>query len=524
MSAFSQPFQSSIDLHNTTFPDGVEIVKGPDYDNWNYGTLKISLEKTSITKKPVFFRFTTDCSGSMSDKCKDGRTKMDHIQHTMCNMLHFFAENDEAVIFVDISAFDDQIHKIIPTTQVTAANINELVVAINKMRPMNSTNIELALQDADVAIQKHLQSYPDHSVSHIFMTDGDATAGVCSPEYLASLVAENCSSTFIAFGLQHNVDMMQKLGASSKNSSNWLIDKLENAGLVYGEILNNELFKVLENVEISMSNGVIYDYKKGCFVDKLYIGNLVTEVEKVYHVLAFNREIIASIVGTTSSGENYSDVVDCLPNLLCEDGAVWPCDLTEQIFRLRAQQLMFESKNFDSNEPARFPRLGGMQRQNAIGPFLARQNACIVAQEVEAEVNVEAEVGVEVERPIEIFRKKLSTFLEIMQKYMKEKTKEEDPFMKGLCDDIYLTIRSLGTYRQRVCVSARESSQGRQQCYNVTDFDFDAAPENTLANYNVSRSSTNAAYQTPRCVGLMRTCSAPIKKNIKSGDEQELEA
>jgi uncharacterized protein YegL len=535
--------QSYIALHSAPFPEGVEIKKNADHAAYKYGTLNISAGTASISTRPTFFRFTIDCSGSMSDKCKDGRTKMDHTQHTLNNMLRFFAENEEATIFVQVSAFDDKIHEIIPTTEVTKANVSELVFAVNKMYPMQSTNIELALQDAACAINTHLSTHPDHAVSHIFMTDGDATAGNTKADYLATLVSDNGSNTFIAFGLSHSVETMLKLGSANKNSSNWLIDQLENAGLVYGEILNNELFKVLDQVEIEMTNGVVYDYKKGEFVDKLYIGNLITEVKKVYHVLALDDEVSAKISGIKVI-ELFSDVANCLPDLE-EEGSIVPCDLTDQYFRLRTQQFMFEAKDFavglyDSQflfGQTPMPRLdGGLKRQNAIPNFNDEDDLSVAASktpgplclknpdELEEE---EEEVPIQTQSPMQIFRKTLGDFLEIMKKYMKDQNKEEDPLMAGLCDDIYLTIRSLGTFRQKMCIAARETSQGRQQCYNVSDFDFDSIPmaPRPPMGHTMSRAATNAAYQTPSAIKLMRTCSAPMRKSRQSDDdEQDLEA
>ena len=493
MSAFNRTFETSIQLHNISAPEGVEINKSHEYDSYKYGILKISAEKISINTRPMFFRFTTDCSGSMSDKCKDGRTKMDHIQHTMSNMIRFFADSDEATIYIQVHAFDDKIHEIISTTRVTKDNVASLIVAIGKMYPMQSTNIELALTDAAKCIEKHIIENPEHSTSHIFLTDGDATAGNFDADYLASLVKENTSSMFLAFGLQHSAGTMQKLGSANARSSNWLIDNLENAGLVYGEILNNELFKVLEQVEIFVVGGVIYDYKKGEFVEKLYLGDLVTETQKTYHILAKDGNISARISGVkyNNSSEHYHV---CEGLAVCESES---CDLTPHIFRLRTQQYMFESKKFE-NESVSARHGNALRRQNAI-PALQLPDL--------------EEDQFQPRQPtlLEIFKNKMNDFLRVMQKYLKE----DDPFMKGLCDDMYLTIHSVGTHNQRMCVGARENSQGSQQCYNVADFNLDLDDD-----YTLSQMSTNNAYQTPSVLKLMRTCSAPMKKNTQSDDEQ----
>ena len=512
MSVFSNTFETSIDLHSVSMPEGVEINKNSEYDSYEYGILNISAEKTSITARPIFFRFTTDCSGSMSDKCKDGRTKMDHIQHTMCNMILFFADSEEATIYIQVHAFDDKIHEIIPTTHVTKDNVASLIVAVGQMYPMQSTNIELALADAAQCIEKHLIENNGHSVSHIFLTDGDATAGNQNADYLISLVKENTSNVFVAFGLQHSARMMQKLGNANQSSSNWLIDNLENAGLVYGEILNNELFKVLEKVEINLVGGVIYDYKKGEFADKLYIGDLVTETQKTYHILAKDRNVSARISGIKYNNFN-KDYYFGDGWAMCNKES---CDLTPHIFRLRTQQYMFESKKFENeNAPMPLIRRGtALQRQNAV-PMLQRCNPFPALQlpDVETETFPSDEPS-----PLENFKNKMKDFLIVMQKYMREHAKDDDPFMKGLCDDMYITIRSTGTPCQRMYVGARENSQGSQQCYNVADFDLDLD-----GDYTLSQIPMNAAYQTPSAMKLMRTCSAPMKKRNRSEEEEKEE-
>jgi len=483
MAAFSAHFTAHINQHTDPFIDGLVIKKPAGCESHVYGNLCIDAAKASITKSPCFFRFTTDCSGSMSDRCKDGRTKMEHIRHTMTNMMHFFADNEEeASIYVQVSAFDDQIHHIIATTLVTKDNVLALITAIDTMRPMQNTNIELALTDAASAVDAHLALYPDHVVSHIFMTDGDATAGICNPSVLASLVTDNCSNTFIAFGLQHNPSMMLALGRANKRSSNWLIDKLENAGLVYGEILNNELYKVMTNVSVVVTDGLIYDYLTGEFVDKLYLGDLVTEVKKVYHILAPDSDVVASVSGTTMNGSTYHRYASVVQNS--------GIDLTEQALRLRCQQYMFEAKNFEY-VPSQF-RAGGLRRQFALGPFPQIDEPVIEPT---------------FKTPVEVYRKEMTDFMDFMKKYMKDTGKEEDPFMLGLCDDMYITIRSLGTHRQAMCIVARETSQGRQQTYNVNDFDLDSAQFGGAGVRHQLMRSQTTAYQTPSALRMMRTCT-----------------
>lgn len=499
----SNPIQNSyIQFHNAPFPEGVEIKNNSVYKN--YGVLSIHTNNVPITKKPRFFHFKMDCSSSMSDRCKDGRTKMQHTQHTLTNMLYFFAKNKDATIFVQVNAFDISIHPIIPVTQVTKENIDSLVAAIDKMRPLQNTNIELALQDSDTEIQQYMSDYPGHDVSHIFMTDGKSTAGNMSSEYLSTLVSDKCSNTFIAFGLDHSSILMQKLGNANKNCSNWLIDQLENAGLVYGEILNNELYRAFDNAEIKTKNCLVYNYINGEFVDSLYIGNLCSESKKMYHVLGMNDSADCSIF--ISGIESQSGIF-----VLSETNYKEGNDFTEQIFRLRTQQLMFEAKSVGLY--AFYPRPYLFRSQNALPNPQMSLKMC-TNEDMEAGFGVYVEPTMEdMTLPLQQFKQKLNDFFEIMSSYMKTHNKEEDPFMKRLTDDIYLTIRTFGTQRQEMCIYARETSQGRQQCYNVADFGLDELeiPPVPILKYTMSTNHTNIDSQTPSLIDLMRTCSAPFR-------------
>jgi len=521
---------ASIEIHNVAFPVGVSssvLERGQDTDTDTdtdtdkYASLAIKASKASISTKPIFLNFSIDSSGSMSDECKDGRTKMQHIKHTASNMIRFLSANEDANVFIRMVCFSDYVQMVIPTTRVEKTNVDALLAQIDTLYPNAGTNIESALQDCEDAIYEHLKKHPDHAVSHIFMTDGDATTGMVDGDYLASIVPNVGSHTFIAFGLNHKASTMAKLGKAHRNSSNWLIDQLENAGLVYGEILNNELFKTLENVEISMTDGLIYDYLTGRFVEKLYAGNFVSEATKTYHVLAFNDRVKAQITGITMDGDGYVRVIDCIPDLLDAQGVPVPVDLTEQIFRLQTQQLMFKSKEFRYQPPpmrslwSRHVPLGFAQRQIAFGSQdfdfgpcnpLDYEDDILLSNEFEP---VPPDAGPDTKADMELFRKAMTDFLQTMKTFMREKNKEDDVFMTGLCDDISLTLNTFGTGKQDLCVGARETSQGRQQAYNPTDFDLVDTMPDAPQLHKVSRGITTS-YLTPSARNTMRAVSQPM--------------
>lgn len=127
-----------LDFHTNTNKLSKETLSNMDFastsrsntNNESFGCLEIHVGETTINIDPVFFLFNIDESGSMSELCKDGKTKMDHIQFTMNQMLLYFAENPEATIYVHVNAFSDNVRTVIETTQVTTQNVNDIIERI----------------------------------------------------------------------------------------------------------------------------------------------------------------------------------------------------------------------------------------------------------------------------------------------------------------------------------------------------------------------------------------------------------
>ena len=57
--------------------------------NAKFGILNFIAITTEESSDELDFLFSVDCSGSMSDICSDGRSKMQHIIHTLKNIIIF---------------------------------------------------------------------------------------------------------------------------------------------------------------------------------------------------------------------------------------------------------------------------------------------------------------------------------------------------------------------------------------------------------------------------------------------------
>ncbi len=118
------------------------------FEEAKFGILNFNAVTSKQTDTEHEFLFVIDRSGSMSDICSDGRTKMRHILHTLKNMILFFHENSTLKININVITFDTRTDEIIARTKITHDNLDEIIFKIEKISPRDSTNIELALNQS----------------------------------------------------------------------------------------------------------------------------------------------------------------------------------------------------------------------------------------------------------------------------------------------------------------------------------------------------------------------------------------
>jgi len=403
-----------------------------------FGIVKINTHIPPKLHKTLFFLFTVDCSGSMSDLCKDKRTKNAHIIHTLTNMLRFFSEKENIFIYVQVDAFDDKISSIIKPVLVSPANVADLIDLLKKIYPRNSTNIELALMNASAQIDAAdsfvvLTSAEEGTGAalpdkyHIFMTDGDITSGNSCEKHLKTLLNPHATNIFIGFGIDHNIRVLSELGGGNDPSSSvnnyYFIDVLENSGLVYGEIIHNILQVSLKHVDLFLVNGLIYNWKTNAWTNTMNIGNLIFGTEKVFHIVSFQEPIVITSSGfvedVCSGNPFYYTQYKCEPVGESES-------ITKYKYRQRTQQLLFLARHFDDYK------------------------------------NVDGENGVN-----DVKKKLRDFFNELKEVGLGLMDEGDKPFIKLLMDDVYVTLKMFGTSYNSLYSNARQTSQGTQRCYNV---------------------------------------------------------
>jgi len=423
-----------------------------------FGVINLKIKKMSPSIQKRHFVFTVDCSGSMSDICNDGKTKMDHANHTLMNMIIYFAEHPELMVSISVFAFDGSIYNIIMNEKVSEENLDKLTQDVKKIRPKDITNIEKALVNSRDYIENYINNNSDVYVSHIFMTDGDATDGVTIPFKLKEYVTPLVSNIFIGFGIEHNAYLLKELACDSKNNY-YFVDELEKAGLVYGEILHSIIYRILENTTISVLNGLIYDWKKNIWVDKIDVGDLISENNKIFHVLSDKPSEFACIFKTSHcvTKELFDFTIqNTIKNVdNNEDGFV---DLTQYKYRQRTQQLLFEvnQHNFNkvkSEEPLKFNR--------SYYNYNDTHNIDIDnTDDIHATDN-----SIKLKEAMKGLLKEMQQFLENLDNTM---VASDSTFIKLLCDDLYICLKTFDTKHSAMFSCARQLSQGAQRAYSAT--------------------------------------------------------
>ena len=424
------------------FIDG-NLIAGTISDS-HFGILNLKALRDDHNNLSHDFVFMVDRSASMEDRCGDGKTKMQHICHILKNMVSYFKEHPTIRAHITICTFDDVCDTILERVIITDTNFSKIIGTIDGIMPRGSTNIEAAIQHINQCCAEIRTEFPTHNICSVFMTDGQVTTGNSEVDAISGLIDRTIDNTFIGVGLEHDGTLLSTLG-SGQNCNYYFIDKLENSGFVYGEIIHGVIYKMLTNVQLTIEFGLIYDFKNNKWVNSIDIGNVVGESDKVYHVATHAPDACwISVSGNKLDGTVMEPLV-----ALKRDG--W-ATLDKYIYRQRTLQHLynindFVKRQYNNNDHNVF---GILQRPATEQPIIDEQK---------------------------LIRDALHAFIDEMKTFMTANNLTHDSFMKNLCDDIYICYRTFTTKYASMYVAARQSSQGAQRCYTVNHTPQDDAVE-----------------------------------------------
>jgi len=431
--------QSSILFHNKE--DGYNIYEKENPNK--FGVFTVEIESTPINSAAQMIHSENDMSGSMNDICNDGRSKMQHLNLTLTNIITLLSENaDNTDITMGISGFDDKIQKVIEPTKIEKDS-DQVTLIHNKIRcvlnPRGQTNIGLSLNNAKTQLQQVAQAQK----SFILMTDGEITKGECDKEKLSEMLPEDSENYFIGFGATHDFRLLQHL-AKKNMGSYYYVDMIENAGLVFGEIIHTILYPALKNGSIETTNGEIYDFVNNEWTTSLKIPTICSEQKKHYHVRSSDpTNFKLTIRGATPFGEEQLDD-ETLPDLIDSDGKIDTNDLRKYMYRQKTLELLAQASEL-------------IQK---------------TTQNPEEKKNL---------------KKVLQDFRNEMKVFSKEQdqNQEHKDYMKQLCDDLYICEKTLYSDKALLYTVTRQCAQGREGSYNTTQIDEPPPPPNAL--YGIKR-------------------------------------
>jgi von Willebrand factor type A domain len=442
-------YEAEIFLHTADMEMGGDLFPR----QYNFGIISVKTVQKQATTKPLAVFFSVDDSGSMSDSCKDGRTKMQHIKHTLSRILQIFAEREECSISVAVESFDTTVKPLFDFVKIGPENIDELLAKVNTLTPCEMTNIEEALASAKTKMDLYRTANPETRIVHIQLTDGMATAGATDPTVLQTMVSKEDTNIFVGFGLNHDSILLQTLASGSELAEYRVVDKLENAGLVYGEIIHHLLYPAITGAVLRVEETdttELYDYKTNTWGKELRLPVLAGVSEKTFHFRTTENTPTILFQGVlVEKDAAFSEELDVLPDLMSViDGVRFPhtTDLTKYMFRQRTQELLYECKEYNNQLHKDDNYLYRDFRDNH---FLDERGA--------------------VEEEQHVLKEKVKAFYKEIKEYMKSNDLKYDVFMRELLDDLYIVYQYLG--KDAAIVSARQVSQGREDSYRVTTQD-----------------------------------------------------
>lgn len=481
-----------------------EIPKLFEDSDYKFGIVNLKLKEVPITTRKQLLHITCDMSGSMEDQCMDGRTKMQHSVHTITNIIRMSAAADDAEIWIQINGFDDKIERVIPATQISNDNIEELIKMLKKLYPRRSTNIELGLKTANDDINKFQIEHEidKFEFTHVFLTDGNATAGSTNSVELMKQVDDSYNNIFIGFGTDHSAKTL--LALSSKRGGNYyVVDKIENCGLVFGDIIHSVLYKSITDINIDVEFGEVYNYETNEWSKQLEIDSLTGEANKTYHLRAKIVEDIQIVITAKICGDDSTSIPVIIANITPDDQEV-DIDLSQYIFRQRTRELLYKAMQMTDN----------VNYKNV--------------------------------------RNQMNTHLKQMKKFMSTYDLMEDEKYKLMCDDIVISMRTIGTVYGKMFISARQNSNGRETSYNVNELPevyktpnpfskklqranaFNWTQDIDLEEYdddddhsqlhNISRVPLNRSQTSGTCVKLMRAASSGVESTQQYFEDYDHDA
>ncbi|MHA1733977.1 MAG: vWA domain-containing protein [Promethearchaeota archaeon] len=200
-------------------------------------------------KNPVDMRFVLDRSGSMSEMCADGNSKMEQLHKAMEEIVGLLVPGQDSIYVV---AFDDTEEEVVPKQVVS--NVQDLKREITSIQPRGGTRLSVALE---MGVEAPKMDAANALTKVITFTDGEVNVGsVAAEERKCYEIAQRSSKLGIPFsvfatGVTYNEQFLRRLAEHAGGGS--LFMHVGQVGQIPAQVQDEiDLLRSIEEQNIEM--------------------------------------------------------------------------------------------------------------------------------------------------------------------------------------------------------------------------------------------------------------------------------
>ena len=375
-----------------------------------FGIIKLNaVQEFNKPLRKINMQFYVDNSGSMSDICGDGRTKMQHVNFSVSQIIRKACDGATSLVNVDIKTFDDSIVPVI-STPLNSETVEEIVTKVNKIFPTGGTDIYSVLK-----LEASLQEEKEEETDRVFilLSDGQDMTHLGRDALIQMAAQINPVTHVIMIGVGDDHDsVLFKSIINNRTTGHYTpVSNVENISIAMSELVYGILNKILKRPTITVTNGEIYSWSMNKWTNCIKIDDIVTGRKKTFNVRsATPLQFTATLDGIAIDGSKF--VLDILE-------VHYDVVLTYDRYRHKTMELLGESVTAGSMN---FSEIKGLKTR-------------------------------------------LKNMMVELKAYMDQNNLRGDKGYQVLCDDIFTCHQTIGSAHGIMYAGARQTSQGSQSIY-----------------------------------------------------------
>tara|TARA_Y100000780_G_scaffold232377_1_gene263240 strand:+ start:6200 stop:7645 length:1446 start_codon:yes stop_codon:yes gene_type:complete len=463
----------------------------------NVGYVKLKSGNNDIINRKLNIILSIDRSGSMT-------FSIDNVKICLKNIITYLQElysneyekNNKLDIRLTVIVFNHNINFICNDMCITSKNdeFESVIKSVDEIEARGMTNIEKVFKEVKDLYKDEYKNI------HVFMTDGEPTEGISKQDNLLTILHDtSIEHYFLGFGLEHNSRMLEYFTQRLNKSQYFYIDNIENAGMIYGEILYKAFYTKYTNIVISSECETMrfYDVNSGTWVSKINVNDMGNGDEYVYS-FKLNEENRHD----ASCEEDYTINVQYKTAIMSYDEKNMQLNefciskVVKEEFNEYIKLMEHRMNVIDLMRKYKFSILDDIPK---IEPYTNYECDTFELPETQ-DFRVNHKKHDKLYKEFTEYFKKLKS--EVFEKYCK--------FHEQLLDDLYIHIKlfDMEEYNHMYCY-ARYNTQINQLSYNITKIDKSITNQGfnmLVPHHNMSQEKTTV-FSTPMKCDMMRNVS-----------------